>query len=193
LITQKKKLAGSLGFLPMPPVSQSEIFAEVFGNIGESSSKKPIKKLTAKEANALSWEHFEALIACIYESESDRVILTPRGRDHGVDVVVLGHSTHGNMLVQVKTTTTGTLDSEEAIRELEGGRLFYQKALGLQFEKMRVHTNVSKFSSRTLKAAKVYKTEPLGAEWVESALKKKNITLANIIERTADRHSVNVI
>jgi SNF2 family DNA or RNA helicase len=192
LITQKKKLAGSLGFLPMPPVSQSEIFAEVFGNVGESSSKKPIKKLTTEEANALSWEHFEALISCIYESESDRVILTPRGRDHGVDVVVLGHRTHGNMLVQVKTTTTGSLDSEEAIRELEGGRLFYQQALSLRFEKMRVHTNVSKFSSRTLKAAKVYKTELLGAEWVEVALKKKSITLANIIERTANRCSVSV-
>ena len=122
---------------------------------------------------------------CIYEPEADRVILTPRGRDHGVDVVVIGHRANANMLIQVKTTTTGALDSEEAVRQLEGGRRFYENALGLKFTKMRVHTNVNKFSSRTLQAAKIYKTEALGFDWIESVLKKTPITRVDIITRNA--------
>jgi hypothetical protein len=120
-----------------------------------------------------------------FEPEADRVILTPRGRDHGVDVVVIGHRANANMLIQVKTTTTGALDSEEAVRQLEGGRRFYENALGLKFTKMRVHTNVNKFSSRTLQAAKIYKTEALGFDWIESVLKKTPITRVDIITRNA--------
>lgn len=190
LITQKKNLAGSLGFLPMPSVSMGEMFREVFGQKGNTSSPKPKPKLAPSEAQALSWEHFESLIACIYETEADRVILTPRGRDHGVDVVVIGHRTNANILIQVKTTTTGALDSEEAIRQLEGGRRFYENALGLKFTKTRVHTNVNKFSSRTLQAAKIYKTEALGFDWIESILKKTPITMADIITRNAQRVSI---
>ena len=190
LITQKKNLAGSLGFLPTPSVSMGEMFKEVFGNTENSAPQKTSSKLTPKEAHSLSWEHFEALIACIYEPEADRVILTPRGRDHGVDVVVIGHRTNTNILIQVKTTTTGALDSEEAIRQLEGGRRYYENALGLKFSKMRVHTNVNKFSNRTIKAAKVYKTETLGFDWLESVLKKKPITMGDIISRNAQRDPI---
>lgn len=190
LITQKKKLAGSLGFLPTPSVSMGEMFAEVFGQSGEFKNKKNYKNLTAKEANSLSWEHFEALVALLYDSESERVILTPTSRDHGVDVVVINHRSLGNLLIQVKTTTTGVLDSEEAIRQLEGARRFYEQALSLRFRKMRVHTNVSKFSSRTLKAAKIYKTEPLGADWIEASLKEKPVSIGDIIGRNAQRTSI---
>ena len=130
------------------------------------------------------------MIACIYEPEADRVILTPRGRDHGVDVVVIGHRTNTNILIQVKTTTTGALDSEEAIRQLEGGRRYYENALGLKFSKMRVHTNVNKFSNRTIKAAKVYKTETLGFDWLEWVLKKKPIAMGDIISRNAQRDPI---
>lgn len=190
LIDQKKNLAGSLGLIPTQPVSKDEIFREIFGEENAADAKE-FSPLSVAEAARLSWELFEALIACLYEGEADQVILTPKGRDHGADVLILGHRKHGNILIQVKTTTAKKLDSEAAVRELEGAGPFYENALERRFQQRFLHTNAAQFSRRTRKAAKLYGTETYGWAWLERALQKRPLTRGQVIARNAHRESVN--
>lgn len=190
LIEQKKNLVGSLGLIPTQSVSQDELFQQVFGGAGDRIGAESLP-ITVEEAMKLSWDHFEALIACLYEAQSEQVILTPRGRDHGADVVVIGYKTQGNILVQIKTTGSAKLDSELAVRELKGAEPYYMKALGVEFQGKRLHTNVARFSARTHKAAKIYETETLGRGWLEKALKTTPTTRAAIIARNSHRESLH--
>lgn len=189
LIEQKKNLAGSLGLIPTQSVSQDELFGQIFGGEKEEGQPKGVP-ITVADAVKLSWDLFEALIACLYECESEQVILTPKGRDHGADVLVIGHKTHGDILVQVKTTGSTKLDSEVAVRELEGAGPYYENALKRKFAGRRLHTNAERFSRRTKKAADLYQTVTCGRSWLEAALKVRPLTMASIIARNAHRESV---
>jgi len=63
-------------------------------------------------------------VAVLYERDARRVILTPSGSDHGCDVVVLGWGPQReNLLIQCKATSHDELDSEMAVREVEGADL----------------------------------------------------------------------
>lgn len=190
LIDQKKNLTGSLGLIPAQAVSKDELFHEIFGEKTEPVGKE-FSALSVEEAARLSWDLFEALIACLYEKEADQVILTTKGRDHGADVLILGHRKHGNILIQVKTTTAKKLDSEAAVRELEGAGPFYENALERRFQRRFLHTNATQFSRRTRKAAKLYGSETYGWAWLERALQKRPLTRGQVIARNAHRESVN--
>ncbi|QTN34160.1 restriction endonuclease [Akkermansiaceae bacterium] len=189
LIDQKKQLAGSLGLIPTQAVGQEELFGEIFGN-AEANGDHRSRPIGIADAVKLSWDHFEALIACLYERDAERVILTPRGRDHGADVLILGHKTEGNILIQVKTTAASKLDSEAAIRELKGAEPFFENAMNQRFPVKRLHTNAKHFSRRTIKAAKLYKTDAQGQSWLEENLKRVSVTMAEIISRNAHRESI---
>jgi hypothetical protein len=140
LIGQKKRLAGSLGLIPMQSVSIDELFDSVIKEAASKTPNPPVY-LDAKSSCQLSWELFEALIAEIFDRESDRVILTSRGRDHGTDVVAIGHGGKENVLIQVKTTRSDKLDSEEAIREVEGSLRYFETTLGLKFTMKCLHSH----------------------------------------------------
>jgi hypothetical protein len=188
LIDQKKQLAGSIGLIPTQSVAQEELLSEILGNAvhGAQRTSAPIK---IEDAVKLSWDHFEALIACLYERESDKVILTPRGRDHGADVLVLGHTKFGNILVQVKTTVSAKLDSEAAVRELIGAEPFFENALKRKFDMRLLHTNAARLSKRTIAAAKLGRTEIHDRKWLETALRITGITMAEVIARNSHRES----
>lgn len=189
LIDQKKRLAGSLGLIPTQAVGQEELFEKIFGgeDLGGDLAGRPI---SIDRAVKLSWDHFEALIACIYEPEADQVILTSRGRDHGADVLVLGHKVDGNILIQVKTTASSKLDSEAAIRELKGAEPFFVNALNRRFQVKRLHTNAEHLSRRTIKAATLYKTDAQGRSWLAKALKMRAVTMSDVVARDAQRESI---
>jgi len=188
LIHQKKQLAGSLGLIPMQPVTMDEIVSTIFRG-ADTGPVKEGDRLSLDAATKLNWDLFEALVAEIFGRESDRVILTPKGRDHGADVVVIGHEGRENLLVQVKTTMFPKLDSEEAVRELEGSKPFFENALGLTFKGKQLHTNAKAFSRRVEKAAKLYKVNLAGADWIKSALSTHKITLSDVISRNAHRQA----
>ncbi len=189
LIEQKKQLAGSLGLIPIQSVGMDELVHDVLGGSARGDVEGP-DIISLREATRLSWDLFEALIACIYEPDAERVILTPKGRDHGADVLVIGHGLHGNFLVQVKTTGSARLDSEEAIRELEGAAPFYENAVGIKFPKRFLHTNANAFSRRTRRAAALYRTELHGSDAIEEALNTRAITITQVIARNAHRQSI---
>lgn len=189
LISQKKRLAGSLGLIPVQPVSMDELVDSVIKGAATQSPSPPVY-LGFDSASRLSWELYEALIAEIFDRESDRVILTSRGRDHGADVIAIGHGCGENVLVQVKTTTSDKLDSEEAIRALEGSLRYFEAALGLMFTTKLVVTNVGKFSRRTRNAAAIYNVRIEGVEWLRKALSKHRIRMGDVVARNAQRQSI---
>jgi hypothetical protein len=189
LITRKKSLAGSLGLIPVQQVSMEEVFESVFKGAGPAMDTTPVA-LKLEQACKLSWEHFEALIAEVFSREADRVILTSRGRDHGTDVVVIGHESGSNILIQVKTTKSGKLDSEQAIREVEGSLRFFESKLGKKFERKSLHTNVPQFSRRTRRAAGLYGVTLEGRDWLSRALERHAISYGDVITRNAQRESL---
>ncbi len=188
LISQKRALAGSLGLTAASQVSNDDLFGAVFGQ-EDSSQKAKASPLTAAEARKFSWEHFEALIAEIYGREAEEVFLTPRGRDHGADVVVRGFRGQ-DILVQCKSTQSTDLDSELAVREVEGAKLHYEKRMGILFGGRCVHTNATRFSKRMKTAAKVYSVELHGLSWLEQLLQKHQIYLAEVLERNRRRSRI---
>lgn len=189
LISQKKRLAGSLGLIPVQPVSMDELVDSVIKGAANQTPDPPVY-LSAESASQLSWELFEALIAEIFDRESDRVILTSRGRDHGADVVAIGHGGPDNVLIQVKTTRSDKLDSEEAIREVEGSLRYFESTLGLKFTVKCLHTNVRGFSKRTRKAAAIYDVRLEGGDWLCKALSRHQIRIADVVARNAQRQAV---
>jgi len=146
--------------------------------------------LTLEDACKLPWDLFEALVAEIFERESERVILTSRGRDHGADVVVVGHESGDNILVQVKATSARKLDSEQAVREVDGSARYFEDKLGLKFSAKNVHSNARAFSRRTRSAAKIYAVTLAGEDWLKKSLKRHQIRVADIVARNALRVSV---
>lgn len=189
LIGTKKRLAGSLGLIPVLPVNMEELVESVIKGTSCVGPNSP-KYLTAEEACRLSWDLFEALIAEIFDRESERVILTSRGRDHGADVVVVGHLGKNNVLIQVKTTKSDKLDSEEAVREVEGSRKFYESKLGVKFTGRHLVTNVRGFSNRTRRSAGIYEVQLLGTEWLGKALSKHRIRISEVVSRNSHRQSL---
>jgi hypothetical protein len=189
LISQKKRLAGSLGLIPVQPVSMDELVDSVIKGAANQTPIPPVY-LSVESASHLSWDLFEALIAEIFDRESDRVILTSRGRDHGTDVVAIGHEGGENVLIQVKTTKSAKLDSEQAIREVEGSLRYFESALGLKFTRKSLHTNVREFSRRTRKAAAIYDVRLEGEDWLRKALNKYPIRVADVVVRNSQRNAV---
>jgi hypothetical protein len=189
LISRKKNLAGSLGLIPVQSVSRDEVFEAVLKGVTFKSSSIPVF-LDLEKACKLSWEHFEALVAVVFDRESDQVILTSRGRDHGADVVVMGYGGQTNILIQAKTTKSGSLDSEQAIREVEGSLRFFESRLGVKFHQKSIHTNASHFSRRTRKSAELYDVSLHGRDWIKSVLAKHQIRIGEVVERNAQRKSL---
>jgi hypothetical protein len=188
LISQKKRLAGSLGLIPVQPVNMDELVESVIKGAASPESNTPVY-LNAESACLLSWDLFEALIAEIFDRESDRVILTSRGRDHGADVIAIGHEGSENVLIQVKTTKSAKLDSEEAIRQVEGSLRYFESALGLKFTRKSIYTNVSGFSKRTRKVAAIYNVCLEDASWLRKSLARHKIRVSDIVVRNAQRQN----
>lgn len=188
LLEKKRSLQSAIGLVPPEAASAPEILQEIFGQ-PTPETKSP--RLDLESALKLSWALFEALIATIYEKEAQRIILTPHGSDHGCDVVVLGWgATRENLLIQCKTTSSNELNSEQAIREIEGARPYYENALGVVFDQRVLHTTAQKFSKRTTRAAELCKVRTHGRQWLKRELLNKQINLTDILSRDASRESL---
>jgi hypothetical protein len=189
LIEKKRGLQGALGLIPSQQVSDSELISQVFSSVQSEGNEKMIG---IEEAIRLEWHLFEGLIALLYERESNAVILTPGGNDHGCDVVVRGHegSSERNLLIQCKSTKHRELDSERAVREVEGARPYYENALGIQFNERVLHTNASRLSRRTLRAAELCKVTVRDRSWIEEKLIKNPVKMCNLLARERIRMKV---
>lgn len=186
LIQRKRGLQGALGLVPSPPVTEGELINEMFTPSNtETQQELP---LDIDGALKISWKLFEALIAVLYKRSAKRVILTPGGSDHGCDVVVIGWGEdQENLLIQCKQTSSNKLDSEVAVREVEGARPFYENALSVSFGRRCLHTTARCFSRRTKRAAELCNVTIHDRYWLANELKQNPVTLAQVLAQNACR------
>lgn len=189
LIEKKRGLQGALRLAPPQSVTDSELIHEVFTARSVPVDATP---LDVKAAVRLPWRLFEALVAVLYEREAERVILTSGTGDRGCDVVVLNRrgAQSENLLIQCKTTSRDELDSELAVREVEGARPFYENALGVKFQRRCLHTNAKKVSKRTLKAAELCGVTVECRAWLETRMKASPVFISDLLARDARRERV---
>ena len=189
LLEQKRGLQGALGLVPPDTVSGPEIINELFGD--NKSDKKDKNFVDLQSSLRFSWQLFEALIAVIYKINAKRVILTPGGSDHGCDIAVLDWGkNHDNLLIQCKKTIRTIFDSQVAVREVEGARPFYEKALGVSFETRCLHTTAKKFSRRTRNAAEICGVELYDRKWLNEMLKTNKIEKSTVLSADYNRERV---
>ncbi len=189
--TRKRTIQGALGLVPPEAVTGPEIIREVFGK-ADYPEKQADSIVDLKAALKLSWRLFEALIAAIYKQKAQRVILTSGSSDHGCDVVVLGWGENReNLLIQCKMTVRDTLDSEKAVREIEGARPFYEKALGVIFNRRCLHTTAKKCSRRTMNAAKLCGVAFYGRSWLADMLAGMHIKQSDMLSLDARREKAD--
>jgi hypothetical protein len=111
--------------------------------------------------------------------------------DHGCDVVVLGWGAQReNVLIQCKATSHDELDSELAVREVEGARPYYESALGVSFHQRCLHTTARRLSKRTLHAARICKISVHDRAWLSAELGRSRISLADLLAKDAIRERV---
>jgi hypothetical protein len=189
LIEKKRGLQGALGLVPPQSVTDSELIGAVFTHHCSSGGSAKIDLFAALR---LPWRLYEALVAVLYERDAKRVILTPGGNDHGCDVVVLGWGTLSeNVLIQCKATLRDELDSEVAVREVEGARPYYENALaGVSFSKRCLHTTARRLSKRTLRAAQICGVSVHDRSWLGNELGRTTVTLRDLLARDAGRERV---
>ncbi len=189
LLEKKRELQGALGLVPPDTVSGPEIIYELFRDY--KTDKKAKKFIDLQSSLNFSWQLFEALIAVIYKNKAKRVILTPGGHDHGCDIVVLGWGKDSdNLLIQCKNTGQATFNSEVAVREVEGARPFYEKALGVTFKRRCLHTTSKKFSRRTKNAAEICGVELYDRKWISEMLGKNKIEYSTVLKADYSRERV---
>jgi len=191
LLRKKRSLQSSLGLVPPDSVSAPDLIAEVFGQTSDRN-RQSSEPLTLEGALHLSWQMFEALIALLYEQESQRVILTPQSADHGADVVVLGWGEKKeNILIQCKFTARRTLDSEEGVRAVCSSAPFFEGPLGVTFGKKRLHCTAQNVSKRSRRSAEICAVEILKRDWLQAALIKHRPTLGQVLDREGRREKVS--
>ena len=189
LIEKKRGLQSALGLVPPQSVTDSELIESV---LAPHAATVPPTTLDLAAVLGLSWRLFEALIAVLYERDAERVILTPGGSDRGCDVVVLGWGAdRKNVLIQCKSTSNKVLDSQVAVREVEGSRLYYENKLGVSFSQRCLHTTARRVSRRTLQFAKEYSVTVNDRAWISKELARSSITLAALLAKDARRERVD--
>jgi hypothetical protein len=191
LLEKKRALQGALGLVPPDAVSAPELIAELFGQT-KSGGRKIGSPVTLEDVLHFSWQMFEALIAVLYERDSERVILTPLSADHGSDVLVLGwEASRENLLIQCKFTKNDKLDSEEGVRAVSSSAPFFEKPLGVKFSKKVLHTTARKFGRRSKSSAQICSVELHGRDWLKQSLAVQRPTLRDILQRNSKRERVS--
>ncbi len=190
LLEKKRSIQGALGLIPPDSVSAPELISELFGQ-SNPAGRRLGEPISLDDALRLSWQMFEALIAVLYERESERVILTPQSADHGSDVVALGWGPNReNVLIQCKFTKSDTLDSEEGVRAVSSSAPFFERPLGLSFSRKVIHTTARKFGKRSLKAAQICSVDLQGRFWLNDALEKYQPNLREVLDRSSKREKM---
>lgn len=191
LLEKKRSLQGALGLIPPDPVSAPELIAEVFGGPVALNDARADGSIRLDAALRFSWKLFEALIAVLYEREAERVILTPHGSDHGSDVIVLGWGeAKANILIQCKSTSGDTLNTEEGVRAVASSRPFFERPLGVKFNKLILHSSAKKFSARSDRAAQICEVELHGRDWLASALRRWQPKMGDVLRRESRREKL---
>lgn len=144
LLSRKKSLASSTLFpTEQSEVRPDEIFDDVFSNINNHRTNKP---LSFNEIEKLNPRLFEAYVAALFTKQGFQVYLTPFANDKGADVVAL--SLNVNYLIQAKQSQSSV--SNDAIQEVVTSRNYYENHFNEKFKLVVMTNNYFGSSATTL-------------------------------------------
>jgi hypothetical protein len=96
-----------------------------------------------------------------------------------------------SLLIQCKATSRDELDSEVAVREVEGARPYYENALpGVSFSKRCLHTTARRLSKRTLREAQTYGVSVHDRSWLGAELSRTTVTLKDLLTKDGSRERI---
>ncbi len=186
LLTRKTDLKDAV--IAWPDIKPDQIQAEgIFSGDRSSPTEEPIN---FKDLSAMSWSHFEALVAELAMREFDaEVWLTAESGDHGCDVIVLGGS-NGNMLVQCKYLTGKGALGESAAREVFSAKPYYEEKGWGTFDHLIVCTNTNRVTRDLGSIKRRYGVELWKADTLKKLLTKHKVKQTDVLGRLhADRLS----
>lgn len=179
LLTRKKLLASSTLFpSEQSEVRPDEIFDDVFGNIKNQTSNKP---LTFSEIEKLNPRLFEAYVASLYTKQGFQVYLTPFANDKGADVVAL--SPKGNYLIQAKQSQSSV--SNAAIQEVVTSKSYYENHFSEKFNLVVLTNNYFGSSATTLSNSN--EVEKIDRTKLESLTRSFPVTIQDINRHESQR------
>ena len=179
LLSRKKSLASSTLFpTEQSEVRPDEIFDDVFGNIKNPNSNKP---LTFIEIEKLNPRLFEAFVAFLYTKQGFQVYLTPFANDKGADVVAL--NSNGNYLIQVKQSKSNV--SNDAIQEVVTSRNYYENHFSEKFKLVVLTNNYFGSSATTLSNSN--EVEVIERTKLEKLTKEFPVTIQDINRHESQR------
>jgi SNF2 family DNA or RNA helicase len=152
-------------------------------NMDAFPDSQPEKKIEIKDVLELPWEHFEALIAELFNRfEGNKAMMTAVSNDRGCDVVVIKEDGE-NILIQCKHTSKESVTGEGPVRELLAAPSYYKDILNKQFDKLMVISNAKNFSSTTKDAARRENVQLCGYKEIKKWLAETTVYYSDIFKR----------
>jgi SNF2 family DNA or RNA helicase len=162
---------------------------ELFELFGAKQNNNNSSVINIEDVTALSWEHFEAIIAEIYAVNAKEVKLTSKSKDYNCDVVVIGEEQ--NILIQCKHhSNIEGIEGINPIYEIESAREHYEKKLNLKFEKLLVYTTYKKYEKQAIQTAKRLNVDLKKYQDLKIDLSDKQITREQVLRRDRNRTSI---
>jgi len=179
LLSRKKSLASSTLFpSEQSEVRPDEIFDNVFSNINNQRTNKP---LSFNEIEKLNPRLFEAYVAALFTKQGYQVYLTPFANDKGADVVAL--SINANYLIQAKQSQSSV--SNEAIQEVVTSRNYYENHFNEKF-KLAVITN-NYFGSSAMTLSNSNEVENIDRLKLERLIQTFPVTIQDVNRHESQR------
>lgn len=154
------------------------------GSLVTSDISKDETQFALKDLPTLKWDLFEAMIAILLDRDgAQKVILTQSQGDKGCDVVAIGWRNE-NWLIQCKhrQNIKGKVGGG-SVRQIAGARKYYESKLGMQFTKIAVFSNVKKFDSAAIEAARIENAALFKLKDIQCIYPPKGIRLRELLTR----------
>jgi len=181
----EEKLEQAKNFLsPIP--EETHLAEELFGKLrGERTPSDLHEPVTAESIDNLPHHLFEALVACLLESQGYKTILTARSNDHGADA--LGFREGELWLIQAKHTKRDGFVGGVAMGDLMAASMSYSAPLAYSVHLLAV-TN-GNFSEETRSEAARNGIRLLDRHQLMTQVRTSQVSMGMVYARETDRCS----
>jgi len=157
---------------------------ELLGSLlEEDGAGQTLAPLGAGDIARLDPYQFEALLACVYERQGYRTVLTPRSNDGGVDVIAV----RGGQWILVQAKHSRSPQDERVVQETLAAGELYTERLG-PGARLLVATT-STFASSALQAAARCGVTLMQGSQLLAHVAEHGITMGDVFSRLDDRAS----
>jgi restriction endonuclease Mrr len=161
----------------------SELLGTLLDDAAEGVAGAPVTPLKEAEIARLDPYQFEALVACLYDAQGYRTVLTPKAGDGGADVIAVRG---GNwVLIQAKHSRSAHAQHEDVVTDTVAAGEIYTPQLG-PGASLVVVTNTAFTGSATSAAHRCGVTLLTGRELADQ-VNRHGVTLGGVYARLGDR------